>query len=61
MARLTAVQHLKNALTDLVKARNAEPDGGYKDDIQVLINDVLTELRGRRALPNRRKQFVFEG
>lgn len=49
MARLTAVQHLQRALTDLVKARNAEPDGGYKDDIQVIIDDVLTELRTRRA------------
>jgi hypothetical protein len=51
MARLTAVQHLQRALTDLVQARNAEPDGGYKDDIQVLIDDTITEIRARRGVP----------
>ena len=49
MAKLTATQHLSNALTDLIKARNAESDGGYKVDLQLLIDDVITELRTRRA------------
>jgi hypothetical protein len=49
MARLTAEQHMRNALVDLAKARDAEPDGGYKLDIQILIDDLIAELRSRRT------------
>ena len=51
--RLTATQHLRNALTHMVKARNAEQDGGYREDIQMMIDDLITELRSRRGAERR--------
>lgn len=54
--RLTADQHLRNALVDLAKARDAEHDSGYAEDLQLLVDDVIRELRSRRALAIGREQ-----
>jgi hypothetical protein len=46
--RLTVEQHLRNALVDFVKARETESGDGALD-IQVIVEDVIRELRARRA------------